>query len=148
MKVILLTDVAKIGRRNEVKEVSDGYARNFLLKKGFAIPAATGEVAKLEHEKSSIEKKRQEEIRQVRLELEKLPGVKLIISRPASPEGALFSALKTTDIARELASNHGISIAAEYIKNPAPFKAIGDFEVAVDAREAGKGTLYLSIVRS
>ncbi len=146
MKVILTADVAKIGRRHEVKEVSDGYARNFLIGKGLAVPATGEHLAKLQADRKNAEAKKNAEVASIKGELEKLAGLKLLVKRDANEEGVLFAALKPQEIVRELAAK-GVSLPVEYLKIPKSLKELGDFEIPIEAKEAGKGTLYLSVVK-
>src|ERR1700740_1820316 len=105
MKVILLDDVSKVGRRGEVREVSDGYARNFLIPKKLALSATASNLKNLEHIKSQQEAKAD----RVNADAETLRArVEALVyeqRRQASEEGKLFGSVTSQDIADFLGGN-------------------------------------------
>jgi len=109
MKVILLDDVAKVGRRGEVREVSDGYARNFLIPKKLALGASAGNLKNLDHIKTQQDAK----AARVKSDAEALGGrIEALVyeeRRQASEEGKLFGSVTAQDVVDFLARN-GIEI--------------------------------------
>ncbi|MFA5173009.1 MAG: 50S ribosomal protein L9 [Candidatus Paceibacterota bacterium] len=100
MKIILLEDVKKIGRRFEVKNVSDGYARNFLIPRGLAKIADSKSVEKIELEKKSALVKNEEKNYLALKEKEKISGRVFEISRKAGEKGELFGSVSEKDISQ------------------------------------------------
>jgi large subunit ribosomal protein L9 len=84
MKVILMTDVAKLGRRGELKDVATGYARNFLLPKRLALPATSGNLQNLDHLKRQREREEEKTLQHARATAEKIGGLTFTIAARAS----------------------------------------------------------------
>ncbi len=129
MKLILIQDVPKIGRKYEIKEVKDGFARNFLMARNLAIPWT------LEAEKSfSLKIKQAEETKKSREnDLEKnldlLNDFKIIFSRKANNEGHLFAGIKSEDIVKFLEKEKGIIIPENILEMSQPIKTLGEHKI-------------------
>lgn len=135
MKVILLRDVAKIGRRHEVVEVPDGFALNKLIPQGDAKAATVGNIKSVTNQQNKNQRDKETlvaNLKDIALHLTKEP---LIIRAVANEQGHLFKAIHADDItaaAKEL----GINIAKEYVVIETPIKAIG--EASVTLKSQGK----------
>src|SRR4051812_1182523 len=110
MKVILLSDIAKVGRRFEVKDVSSGHALNFLIPKGLALSATQDAMKRVATDKARHdgEKKVQEEL--LAKNLEGLDGLVLEVSEKANAKGHLFAGLHGVEIAKELSKQKHIEL--------------------------------------
>src|SRR5207253_1325807 len=130
MKVILLDDVQKLGRRGEVRDVSDGYARNFLIPKKLALSATSGNLNNLEH----IKKQQDAKAGRIKSDAEALRARIEALSyeqrRQASEEGKLFGSVTSQDIADFLAKN-GVKIERRRIALDEPIKTLGETSVGV-----------------
>src|SRR4029434_5404530 len=98
MKVILLDDVTKVGRRGEVRDVSDGYARNFLIPKRLALSASAGNLKNLEHIKKQQEAKAERIKGDARGLQQRIEALTYEERRQASEEGKLFGSVTSQDI--------------------------------------------------
>jgi large subunit ribosomal protein L9 len=132
MKVILLSNVAKVGKKYDVIDVAPGYARNFLLAQGLgeAVTKSTEKrVADLE-KKREVEKERQEAL------LEKaFAGIKsavLTLKRAANEEGHLYAGVTAEELATELSKKIGASIEARHIILEKPIKEVGELSIPVE----------------
>lgn len=126
MKIILLKDIAKMGKRGDVKEVADGYALNVLIKKGDALQATPGELSKWKaKEDAKLHKK--ELATNTFLQLtDRLKREALVIqNKKHDNKGQLFAQVKETDIADVIFSTTGMSIDPKQILIPAHIKTIG-----------------------
>ncbi len=125
MEVILLKDVKGTGKKGEVKTVSDGYANNFLLKKGLAKEATSG--AKKEHEmKQKAQEREEEELRQAALkDKEMIENNPLEIKSKAAEDGRLFGSVTTKQIAQELEKQLGIKVDKRKINQTIPMRTVG-----------------------
>ena len=133
MKVILLQDVRSIGQKHEVKNVSDGYAMNFLLPRKLAEAATDDKVFKLENlriEKQKAEAAEEEK----RMEaIGALRGAHIAIPARATEKGGLFKAIGAKEIARALKENHHADIPESAVALPAPIKTVGEHRVLLKA---------------
>jgi large subunit ribosomal protein L9 len=146
MKVILLDDVAKVGRRGEVRDVSDGYARNFLIPKKLALNATAGNLRNLDHIKKQQEAKAdrvKSDADAVRARIEALTYEE---RRQASEEGKLFGSVTAQDIADFLATQ-GVKIERRRIQLDEPIKALGQTAVTVRLHPDVTAQLTVNIVR-
>jgi large subunit ribosomal protein L9 len=146
MKVILLDDVGTLGRRGEVREVSDGYARNFLLPQKRALSATPGNLKNLAQIKSQQEAKAS----RVKAEAESLRArIEALVCeerRQASEEGKLFGSVTTQDLADFLARQN-IQIEKRRILVGEPIKALGEFAVPIRLHPEVTAQLKVVVVR-
>jgi large subunit ribosomal protein L9 len=130
MKVLLTQTLERIGIVGEVLDVSDGFARNFLLPKGLAIQPTQGNIQRLEQARKDYEAKQ----KQVREEKEKLiatlEGVEVTLIRNANEEGHLFGSVSRRDIAEEL-QKLGHNVQADDVKLDDPIRRIDTYTVPV-----------------
>ncbi|MFA5000971.1 MAG: 50S ribosomal protein L9 [Candidatus Paceibacterota bacterium] len=131
MKIILLQDVAKVGRKNEIKEVNDGFARNFLLGQGRAILATPGNLAKVTELKKSKNQKQERTVSSAQQLLETLNGQALEIKAKASDEGHLFASFHKKDLIAEIEKQFGVVLTEELIDLPKPLKQLGEHKIAL-----------------
>src|SRR5213083_867670 len=130
MKVILLDDVQKVGRRGDVRDVSDGFARNFLIPKKLALNATQGNLKNLDHLRRQANAKA-ERVKSDADDLRaRIEGLSYEQRRQASEEGKLFGSVTSQDIADFLAKN-GVKIERRRIALDEPIKTLGETSVAV-----------------
>lgn len=130
MKVILLKDVKGLGKKNDIKEVSDGYARNFLLKTGSAKEATSTNVNSLNIAKSAEQHRKSVEKAEAMELAKKLNATTVTVKVKVGETGKLFGALNTQAISDALAKM-GIELDKKKIVLADPIKSIGVYEVAV-----------------
>jgi large subunit ribosomal protein L9 len=145
MKVILKRDVKGLGREGDLKDVKDGYARNFLLPSGAAAIADKGAVANWERHKDQ----REERDRSVRAEAEatalKLNELKLEVPVKAGERGRLFGAVTGHQIG-ELVNREGIALDRHALHLREPIKALGDYKIDVRLMPGVEAVLSVSVV--
>jgi len=130
MRVIFLQDVDKVGKKYEVKEVKDGYARNFLIPNNLA-KIATREVLKwLEVQKEIEEKKAEEELKKIQELASKIDGVEIIISVKIGDKEQLFEKITPQKISEKL-KELGFEIHKNQINLPQPIEELGEFPVKI-----------------
>lgn len=131
MIVILNRDVKGTGKAGEVVKVSDGYARNMLLPKGYAVEATSGNVRSLEKQKAIAEQKKADE-KAAALEIaDKINELKVEIKTKAGEGGRLFGSITSKDIAEEVKKQHGITIDKKKIQLDNPIRQLGQFDVKI-----------------
>src|ERR1019366_1739960 len=109
VKVILTTDVAKLGKSGELKDVAEGYARNYLIKSKMAVPAAGGAYRAWQHDIASREDKRKREREEAEIAANRIGGATLPMGGKAGAGGKLYGSITTKDIADALA-RRGIDV--------------------------------------
>ncbi|HRY62975.1 MAG TPA: 50S ribosomal protein L9 [Candidatus Paceibacterota bacterium] len=130
MKIILLKDVPKIGRRYEIKEVSDGYARNFLLKNGLGEIATDAIVRKMDEEKKKTEADKKNREAKVNEKIASISKEPIVIESKANEDGHLFAGIKKEEVLK-LITDRGAEIKPEELEMNKPIKEIGPHEVSV-----------------
>jgi|LFRM01.1.fsa_nt_gb large subunit ribosomal protein L9 len=131
MKVILLKDVKGTGKKGEVKEVSDGYARNFLLPKKVAVIADNTAMKELNEKNKSIENKAQKEY-EAAVELgKKMEEMNIVIYSKAGDGGRLFGSITSKDIAEQLKKQHEIVVDKRKVLLNDPIRTLGSTIVEI-----------------
>lgn len=131
MKVILTQDVKAQGKKGQLINVSDGYARNFLLPKGLAIEADAGAMNDLKNKESSRLHKIEEEKKAAREIATKLEGVSVKLQSKAGVDGRLYGSVTSLEIAEQLEKQHGIKVDKRKIQLNEPLKTFGVHSVPV-----------------
>ena len=131
MIVIMIKDVKGVGKAGEVVKVSDGYARNMLLPRGYATEATEGNVRNLEKQKAIKDAVKQKELAEAKELAAKIEQLKVSIITKSGEGGRLFGSITTKDIAEALAEQHKISIDKRKLVLESPIKHTGDFELDV-----------------
>lgn len=131
MKVILTQDVKSQGKKGDVINVSDGYANNFLLKKGLAVMATNENMNILKNKNASEEHKKQVELDNAKELKEKLDGKEVILSSKAGEGGKLFGAVTSMDIASAIKSSLNIEIDKRKVLLKDNIKMAGIYEVEI-----------------
>lgn len=131
MRVVFLDDVEGVARAGEIKNVADGYARNFLLPRKFAAPATAQTVQKAEARAKAIAREQEQADAAARLITEQLAASPVVIHARAGDEGRLFGSVTANDIAEQLTSRTGKEIAHRQVMLDAPIKELGSYQVPV-----------------
>ena len=131
MKVILLKDVKGTVKKGEMKEVSDGYARNFLLPKKMAIVADNTAVKELNEKNKAAENKAQKEY-EAAVELgKKMEEMNIVMYSKAGDGGRLFGSITSKDIAEQLKKQHGIVVDKRKVLLNEPIRVLGSTNVEI-----------------
>ena len=130
MKVILTQDVAKLGKSGELKTVADGYATNFLIPQGVAVPAAGGAFRAWQHDIASREDKRKRDREDAEIAATRIASTTLTMGVKVGEGGKLFGSITTKDIADAL-GRRGIDIDRHKIDLEEPLRSLGTYKVAV-----------------
>ena len=130
MKIILMDDVPTLGRRGEVRDVSDGYARNFLLPQKLALHATPANLKNLEQIKARQDSRAAKLKADAQGQAHAIEALHFSQRRQASDEGRLFGSVGRADLAAFL-SQHGIEVERRRIGLDEPIKSLGEFTVPV-----------------
>jgi len=146
MKVILLKDVEKLGKEGEIKEVTNGYARNFLIPNESAVLATKDQIAKLEELKEIKSKQSEKELVKFQELATQLDGLELEISVKVSEEEKLFGAITNIQIVEKL-KEQGIIIDKEQVKLKDTIKEIGEYEINIQLPHNLEAKIKIIIVK-
>ncbi len=145
MKVILQQDIKGQGKKGQLKEVSDGYARNYLLPRGLAVAATADNLNAMRLK----DKARQAQIARERAQAleyaEKLGAVIVHLKAKAGAGGRLFGSVTSKEIAEALAEQHGIVIEKNQIVQTEPIKQFGTFQVKCKLGYEISGTIHVMV---
>jgi len=131
VKVVFLKEVEGSGRIGEIKNVADGYARNYLLPQGLAAPATPEAIRKAEA-RAVVEARKQAQLDEAAQTLaDRLGGVPLTIVAKAGSKGRLFGSVTQADIAEEVGKLLGQEVDRHQVLLPEPIKETGDYEITV-----------------
>lgn len=131
MKVIFLKDVGGVGKRDEVKEVADGYGQNFLIARGLAVQATPEKVVALTKRLEMREQSSAEENATLAAQIKAADGKRVVVKAKANEQGHLFKGIKKEDAAEKIADAFGGLIDAASIAELAPsvIKEVGEYVV-------------------
>jgi len=147
MEVILLERVAKLGQMGEVVRVKDGFARNFLLKRGKALRATEANRAKYDGMKAELEANSIKAKGEASVVAEKIDGRDIIIIRQASESGQLFGSVTVRDIVTALAAD-GVTVSRPQVWLDSPIKVIGAQKVTIAVHPEVETSVTVTVARS
>lgn len=131
MKVILKQDVKGLGKKEQMVEASDGYARNFLFPRGLAVEANATNLNIMKTKKEAEAQKKEREIAQAKELAKKIKDVTLALKVKAGDNGKLFGSITSKDVAEAMKTQQKIEIDKKKIVMPDALKSVGTFEVEV-----------------
>ena len=146
MKLILTQEVTGLGTPGDVVEVKDGYGRNYLVPRGYAVAWTKGgekQVAAIRNARSAREIRSLEEAQQVRATLE---SARVTVPAKAGANGRLFGAVTTADVADAVAKVGGPKVDRRKVELPQPIKSLGDYTVLVRLHPEVQAKVPVSVV--
>jgi large subunit ribosomal protein L9 len=146
MKIILLEDVATLGRRGEVRDVKDGYARNFLLPQKLALTATASNLKNIENIKARQDSQAASNLADAQAQAAVIEGLHLAVSRQASDEDRLFGSVGRNDIAAFL-TQHRVDVERRRIGLDEPIKSLGEFSVPIRLHPEVTAQLKVTVTR-
>ena len=146
MKVIFNTDVKGQGKKGEMKEVSIGYARNYLIPRGLASEATTDNINALKLKEKAKAAQMAREKAEAEENAKKLDGIQVIIRAKAGGSGKLFGAITSQEISDALKEQHGIDIEKNKIVQADPIKTFGSYQVKAKLGYEVSGTVNVLVI--
>jgi len=129
MKVLLIKDVKSLGKRGEVKEVKDGYGKNFLIGKGFARHATPEILAQHAQDELIVAENLEKEVNALKEIAKQLDKAEIVITKKLGQNGHLFGAVTKDEIAAALKEQHNIEIDKKHINEKSSIKTIGEHDL-------------------
>ena len=145
MKVILLADVKGQGKKDQIVEVSDGYARNFLLPKKLAIPADSKAINEVKNKEASKQHKLDVDRQNAQDIAKKLESIVVRFVYAAGPDKRLYGSVTSKEIAEALKKEHGIELDKRKITLAEPIKSFGTFKAEVRLFTDVNGTITVEV---
>ncbi|MBO4218146.1 MAG: 50S ribosomal protein L9 [Erysipelotrichaceae bacterium] len=146
MKVILLTDVKKVGKKGEVREVADGYGRNYLIKNGLAVQASQHSLQILQQQKDQEALDLTLNRQNAQALKEKIEQIRLVIPVKSGKDGRLFGSVSTSKIAEVLASQHGIEVDRRKFVDNDNLTTLGHHDVRAELFKDVIATISVDLV--
>lgn len=146
MKVILLSDIKGVGKKDQVIEASDGYARNYLFPKKLALEANTENMSKLKARQNSNQFRKDTEKKQAEEIAKKLKGIMLKIKVRAGENGKIFGGVTSKEISEGVKRDYNIDIDKKKILLNETIKTIGTFTIDIKLYEGVIGKLKIDVI--
>ena len=147
MKVLLLQDVKAQGKKGEIIEISDGYARNFVIKKGLGIEATPAIINEKNQKDAANARRKQQELEAAQALAKELKGKKIEVEIKCGENGKLFGALTAKEISEALAKS-GYDVDKKKIEIKDSIRDFGEFEVVLRLYSEVTQTLKIQVVRA
>jgi large subunit ribosomal protein L9 len=145
MKVLLIKDVKSLGRAGEVKEVKDGYGKNFLIGKGFAKHATEEIIAQHKADEEQKAADLADEIATLKEMAQKLDKAEIIITKKLGQNGHLFGAVTKDEVAHALEEQHNIIIDKKHITDKTAIKTVGEHDLDLKLGHGLHATLHVDV---
>jgi large subunit ribosomal protein L9 len=145
MQVILMDKVVNLGNLGDVVKVKEGYARNYLIPKGFAKRATADNMKVFEERRAELERLAAEKLAAAQAKVAKLEGLKLEIARKAGVDGRLFGSVSPADVAEALTAQ-GVDVEKSAVRMPELVKTIGEFAIEVAPHADAVASITLCVV--
>lgn len=146
MKVVLMEDVPKLGSKFQVVEVSDGYARNYLIPRGLATPATPALLEEVEKRRQRERQKEERVLQRAQALAQRLSEITLDIPVPAGEGGRLYHAVSAQEIVAQLKAKHGIELDRDQLDLEEPLRTLGIHTITVRLHRQVRGTLRVNII--
>jgi len=145
MKIILLEDVKNVGKKGEILEVADGYARNFLIRNRLAVEATAQSKLILEQQKQQKLDQEKEDIKNAEALKLKLSELTLVFPVKTGENGKVFGSVSSKQIAEELLKKHKITIDKRKILDEGPFNTVGFYNVKIELHKQVIATIKIQL---
>ena len=148
MQVVLLEDVKSLGKKGEIVNVNDGYARNFILKKKLGVEATAKNLNDLKHQKANAEKIAAEQLAAAKELAAKLEGMSVTLTMKAGEGGKAFGSVSGKEIAAAAKDQLNLEIDKKKLVLPEAIKTFGNHEVPVKLHKDVTGKLTVKVVEA
>lgn len=146
MKIVLRDDVENLGRKGDVVDVADGYARNYLVPRGLAMKATKGVVAQAESMRRNRAQRDARDREAAQAQAGVISGVRLEITARAGEGGKLFGSVTATDIADALLAQKGVEVDRRKVALGEPVKEVSEVEVVVTLHPDVAATFTVAVI--
>ena len=146
MKVVLLQDVKKLGKKGDILEVAEGYARNFLMPQKFAAQATKDTLNQLQQQKSATADRQKRQLEEAKLLASQLAAIEVQVVAKAGEGGRLFGAITTKDIADAAKAQHGVELDRRKMEFTDPIKNLGGATVVIKVHPEVTAEIKIKVI--
>ncbi len=146
MKVILLQDVPGTGKKNQVLNVSDGFARNYLLPRKWAVEASEGSVKEIERRNAAQRQKELDDRNAAEALAQSLKGKVITLRAKCGDKGRLYGSVTGQEIAQALKEQHGVEIDKRKIEVAETIRTVGEYEAQITVYAGIKAAMKVSVI--
>ena len=146
MKVILKEDIKGVGKKNEIINASDGYARNFLFPKNKAVEANAENMSKLQAQKDATQYKKDVEKEETKKVADKMSKITIKIKVKAGENGKIFGGISSKEIAENLENQHSIKVDKKKVELKEPIKTLGVHTVEIKLYDGVIGKVKVDVI--
>ncbi len=147
MKVLLTADVKDLGKAGDIRNVAEGYARNFLIPRGLAVAATEENVRKVQQQKEAQARREAKALQEMQAVASRIEGVELRFQAHVGEQDRLYGSITTADIARELSQKIGREIDKHSVVLEEPIRELGTFKVQVRLGRGAAATINVVVER-
>ncbi len=145
MKVLLTTDVKDLGKAGDIKDVADGYARNYLIKRNLATAATPQNIRRVEEQRQAQARRDEKLAQEFQVLAGKIDGVDLHFPVKVGENDRLYGSITNGDIARELSEKVGEEVDRRHVVLEDPIRELGNFQVPVRLGHGAKATVNVVV---
>ncbi len=145
MKVVLLSDVKGLGKKNDIVTVSDGYGRNFIIKRKLGVLADKQQLSrinKIQSEKTQAEQERLNELQSI---YNAVNGKTLVLNERMNEEGHLFGSINESQIVKEIQDSYRVQVERSMVHIDNPIKAVGEYSLTIVLHSTLKAKITLNV---
>lgn len=146
MKVILKEDIKGVGKKDQIINANDGYARNFLFPKNLAVPADKGNLTNLQSKKTSEEHRKEIERENAKETAKKIERILLKLPVKSGENGKVFGSITTKEIAENLEKQYKIAVDKKKINLQEPIKNLGTFNIEIKLYDGVNAKLKVNVI--
>lgn len=146
MKVILTQDIKGVGKKDQIINANDGYARNYLFPKNLAVPADKGNLTNLQSKKTSEEHRKELERQAAKENAKKIESISLKIQVKSGENGKVFGSVTSKEIAENLEKQYKIKVDKKKIILDEPIKVLGTFNIDIKLFDGVNAKLKLNVI--
>jgi large subunit ribosomal protein L9 len=146
MKVILKQDIKGVGKKDEIINANDGYARNYLFPKNLAVPADKGNLTNLQSKKTSEEHRKEIEKEAAKETAKKIDGIMLKLPVKSGENGKVFGSITAKEIAENLEKQYNIKVDKKKITLTEPIKVLGTFNIEIKLYDGVTAKLKINVI--
>ncbi len=146
MKVILKEDIKGVGKKDQIINANDGYARNYLFPKNLAVPADKGNLTNLQSKKTSEEHRKELERESAKETAKKIEGILLKLPVKSGENGKVFGSITAKEIAENLEKQYKIKVDKKKINLQEPIKNLGTFNIEIKLYDGINAKLKVNVI--